>query len=578
MGRIIRYIKPYWKIAILAPIFMAIEVALELMQPRLIQRIIDQGIRNQDISIILNTGLLMALLAFLALLTGIGCSIFSVVTAQNVAADLREKLFSHIQRYSFSNLDKSNTGNLITILTNDISIIERIVAMGLRIMVRAPLLIIGSIIMALITSYRLSLIVFSIIPIIIIIMYIINKRVYPLYYKVQKKLDRVNTVIQENLAGIRVVKAFVRDQYEIDRFEQANKDFMLANITAARIMAVVMPLIMLVLNMGIVAIIWFGGVDVIQGNLQLGQIVAFINYLMRLLIALTIVSMIFIHFSRSMASADRIFEVLDNKPDIEEKAGAIEAEMFAGKIEFKNVGFSYSPGKAEPVLNDLNLKIQAGETVALIGETGSGKSSLIQLIPRLYEVTSGEILIDSQNIQNLKLDSLRKQIGMVMQQTILFSGPIKDNISYGKPEATLEEIKQAAEIAQAHEFISKFKDGYNTVLGQRGINLSGGQKQRLAIARALLIKPAILILDSSTSAIDMKTEALILEKLKEVMKSSTNIVIAQRLSTVINADKIIVLKEGKIEGIGTHNSLIKANSTYREIYQSQFGKEELKNA
>lgn len=585
MKNLLKYIKPYLKFALLAPVLMALEVTMDLLQPRLIENIIDTGIAEKNLEYILYTGLIMIGLSLVGAVGGIGCGIFSVITAQNTGADIRNELFSKIQSFSFKNIDQSNTGNLITVLTNDMEIFQRLISMGLRILVRAPLTAVGSIVMAYLTSPRLSLIIFLSIPLLLAILYIINKRVFPLFTKVQEKMDKLNSVVQENLAGIRVVKAFVRDDYENRRFQKTNTEYMETNMAAARTMALVMPVIMLIINIGVVSVIYFGGIDVIQGDLRIGQIVAFINYLLRFLFSMTMAGMILIHVSRAMVSAKRISKVLDIKIDSQEEINNIKIEKYVGvknikekkiegKIEYKDVSFSYTEDPADLVLSSLNFKIEAGETVALMGETGSGKTTLVRLIPRLYDITSGQILIDDIDIKKYDIKNLRQQIGFIMQETILFSGSIRDNICYGKQDVSDEEMIEAAKIARVHPFIDELPDGYDTRIEQRGVNLSGGQKQRIAIARAIVTRPSILIFDDSTSAVDIKTEYQIMQALKKASKETTVLIIAQKISSVLNADKILLLEKGKITASGSHQEMLVENQVYQDIYKSQYGKDE----
>lgn len=571
---ILKYIKPYWVIALSAPLLMALEVVMDLLQPHMIQRIIDIGVKEGNLDFIIHSGLLMTVFAFLGLIGGVGCSILAVITSESAGADLRKDLFTMIQNFSYESLGERNTGNLITVLTNDIEIIQNIIFMGLRILVRAPLMVIGSLVMAFLTSPRLSLIILVFLPVILVTLIVINKKVHPLFTRVQEKMDRVNSVIQENLAGIRVIKAFVRHDYEKKRFDNINTEYMETNMAAGRTMALAMPLVFLTVNLGIVAVIWFGGLQIVGGSLQTGQLIAFINYLLRLLFSLTMVGMMLIHLSRAIVSIGRVNKIMGVSPGQEERVsgGTVKDRKIKGKIEFRDVSFSYNE-EAEPVLSKINFTIESGETVAIMGETGSGKSTLVRLIPRLYEATSGEILIDGINIREYDLKTLRKQIGFILQETILFSGTIRENICYGNPDATEEEIIKAAQIARAHQFIKRFPQGYETELGQRGVNLSGGQKQRIAIARALVTAPSILIFDDSTSAVDIKTEYQIMQAIKRECKDTTVIIIAQKISSVLNADKILLLEDGQIKSIGTHEELLARNQTYKEIYRSQYGKE-----
>lgn len=569
--KLLLYLKPYWKIAVLGPLFMMLEVAMDLTQPWLMQKIIDIGIAQNNLNFVIKTGIFMILFAFLGLIGGVGCTIFATIASQNFGADLREDLFCKVQSLSYGNLDRLETGHLITRLTNDVTGVQNVVSMMLRVLVRAPLLVIGSLIMAVVTCFQLSPILIVLLPILIIVLSLIIKKSYPLFYKVQQRLDKVNTVMQENLAGIRVVKAFVRSDYEINRFGEVNDNLMKSTVSAARMTALVMPLMMVTINLGIAAVIWFGGIQVKIGNIQVGQIMAFINYLMQMLTSLMMVGMLLMNVSRAEASANRIIETLNNEPDIKNDMDAMRDFKLKGEVTFKNVTFSYDGNIHDPVLKNITFTANSGETVAIIGATGSGKSTLVQLIPRLYEAVEGEILIDGINICNLDKEKLRSQIGMVLQQAILFSGTISENIRYGNIGAGYEEVEQAAQSAQAYEFIHKFSDGYDTMLNQRGVNLSGGQKQRLSIARALVRKPSILILDDSTSAVDAKSEALIQNALKETMKGTTCFIVAQKISSVIEADKIIVLDDGEIKDIGTHDELIKRSNIYRDIYRSQLG-------
>jgi len=565
------FLKPYWRWAILAPLLMILEVAMDLMQPRLIQRIVDEGIAKLDMAIVINTGLLMLGLALVGAVGGLGCTVFATLTAQGFGADLRHTLFRKVQSFSFGNLDDIETGQLITRLTNDVTQVQQVVAMLLRIMVRAPLMLLGSLLLAILTSPRLALLLLVLIPLVLAVLVWVIGKATPLFGRVQRKLDDLNTVMQENLAGVRVVKAFVRAQHEIERFRATNDGLMEQTVRAARIVTVAMPFMMLAVNLGIVGAIWFGGLQVTYGTMQLGQIIAFVNYLTRTLMSLMMVSMLVMMTSRAQASADRIQEVLDTIPNIQNKPDAMSTFAPQGRVVFENVTFSYDRDGHDPVLKDISFVAEPGQTVAILGATGAGKSSLVHLISRFYDVTKGRVTIDGVDVRDIKEEVLRRNVGIALQESVLFSGTIRDNIRYGRPDATDEEVITAAKAAQAHEFISEFPDGYDTVLGQRGVNLSGGQKQRIAIARALLIQPAVLILDDSTSSVDVETETRIQDALEEVMKGRTSFVIAQRISTVLNADKILVFDGGQIVAEGTHHELLVSSPIYREIYESQLG-------
>ena len=575
MQKLLCYLKPYWKIALLAPLFKVLEVIMDLSQPWFMQKIIDIGIAQKDLNYIAKTSILMIVFSFFGIASGIGCTILSSIASQSFGTDVRKDLFVKIQSLSYGNLDRLETGSLITRLTNDVTRAQTIIRMMMRVLVRAPLLLVGSLIMAIITCPQLAPILIAIIPILVIALTLVIKKSFPLFNNIQQYLDKVNTVIQENLSGIRVVKAFVRSDYEIARFDKVNDPLMSSTIRAARMTALMTPLMMLAINLGVAAVLWFGGLQVRAGHIKIGQIMAFINYLMQLLTALMTVGMMLMHISRAEASAGRIVETLGHGPEIKNKPDAVSDFKLTGKIAFKNVTFSYDGTTRDPVLKNISFDISPGETVAIVGTVGSGKSTLVRLIPRLYEVTKGQILIDDSDIRNIKKETLRDQIGMVPQQSILFSGTVNDNICYGNPYASAKEVQQAAEAAQAHEFIEEFSKGYHTMLHQRGVNLSGGQKQRIAIARALVRKPSILILDDSTSAVDVKSEALIQKSLKETMQEATCLIVAQKITSVLEADKILVLDNGKIEAIGTHQALLKTSKVYQDIYHSQLGEEEI---
>jgi len=568
---LLRYLRPYRIAAILAPLSMMLEVAMDLAQPYLLQRIVDVGIAQLDMTVVLNTGLLMIGLALAGALGGVGSTIFAVQASVGFGADVRSALFRKVQSLSFGNLDRLGTGPLITRLTNDVAQVQDVVLIALRILVRAPLLFVGSLIMAVVTSPRLALILLVLGPFVIGMLIWVVRRSHPLYAEVQRRLDRLNTLIQENLAGVRLVKAFVRADYEQQQFGAGNDSLMEQTISATRLVAVVMPAMMLTVNLGIAGVIWFGGVQVYRGDLQVGQILAFVNYLLSTLFSLMMLGMLLMRVFRAIASADRIQRVLDSQPEIGEPSKPVSLSALQGRIAFEQVTFNYDGNSGEPVLRDVSFSVEPGQTVAILGATGSGKSSLVHLIPRFYDVTSGRVLIDGVDVRDLDTEVLRKHVGIALQESLLFSGTIKDNIRYGHPDASDEEVVAAARAAQAHEFITQFPEGYDTVLGQRGVNVSGGQKQRIAIARALLTRPAVLILDDSTSAVDVETEARIQDALPESLAGCTSLVVAQRISTVLAADKILVLDEGAVVAQGTHRELLTSSPIYREIYESQLG-------
>jgi ATP-binding cassette subfamily B multidrug efflux pump len=577
--RLARFLKPYWHWAILAPLLMVLEVAMDLMQPKMIERIVDQGIAQLDLAVVVNTGLLMVRLALIGAVGGVGCTVFSALASQGFGTDLRNALFRKVQSLSFGNLDELETGQLITRLTNDVTQVQEVVMMMLRIMVRAPMMLLGSLIMAILTSPRLALMLVILGPLVLAALAWVINRAYPIFSAVQRRLDDLNTVMQENLAGVRVVKAFVRAGHENRRFGAVNEDLMAQTVRAARTVAVTMPAVMLALNVGVVGAVWFGGVQVTYGGMKVGQLIAFVNYLMRTLRSLMFVSMMVMRVARAEASAERIQEVMDTDPGVKNKPDAIDVFVPQGRVAFEQVTFSYDQDGREPVLKDISFVAEPGQTVAILGATGSGKSSLVHLIPRFYDVTEGRVTIDGVDVDELDKAVLRRNIGIALQESVLFTGTIRDNIRYGRPDATDEEVIAAAMAAQAHDFVIEFPDGYDTMLGQRGVNLSGGQRQRIAIARALLIQPSVLILDDSTSSVDVETETRIQEALEGLMEGQpspsaslrTSFVIAQRISTVLNADKILVLDDGQIAAEGTHGELIASSPIYQEIYESQLG-------
>ena len=573
MRKLLPYLKPYWKAVLLAPLLMIIEVICDLSQPSLLARIIDNGVMKGDLTFILRTGLLMIGIAAIGMIGGVGCTIASSIASQSFGTDLRSDVFKKVQSFSFSNLDRFKTGSLITRLTNDIVQLQTVVLMSLRIVVRAPLLFIGGIIMTILISPKLATILLFSIPLLLIGFIYVTKHSFPLFTLLQQKIDKVNSVIRENLSGVRVVKAFVRSELEKSRFTSANEELMNTAISAFLLVISVMPIMMLIMNISVVAVLWFGGIQVHRGGLQVGEIMALINYMTQILFSLMMIGNILIFVTRASASAERINEVLETKIDIENPKEADTTPIKDGEVIFEDVSFSYNSHDGEPVLKDISFIASSGETIAILGTTGAGKSTLVSLIPRLYDSTKGRILIDGRDIRSIDLKTLRSSIGIVLQESILFSGTIRDNICWGNENATEEEIIEATKIAQAYDFIMSFPDGFDTLIGQRGVNLSGGQKQRLAIARAIIKKPAILILDDSTSAVDLATEQRILRGLKEIMGQCTIFIIAQRISTVMNADKILILDNGRIVAQGTHRELLEENPIYQDIYRSQLGEE-----
>ncbi|HOV47918.1 MAG TPA: ABC transporter ATP-binding protein [Anaerolineae bacterium] len=569
--QLLRFLKPYRVWALIAPLLMMLEVAMDLMQPRMIARIVDEGIAQKNLPLVLQLGGMMIGFAIIGAFGGMSNGFFAVRAVQGFAADLRETLFRKVQELSFANLEELEIGQLITRLTNDVTQVQQAIYMTLRMMIRAPLLMIGSLIMAIVTSPRLTFIPLMLMPIELLVMSWFIHKATPLYTRVQERLDKLNGVMQENLAGVRVVKAFVRETHEEQRFGKANDALVNQNLVVARLSAATTPFMMLTMNLGVVAVLWFGGVEVTQGGMQVGQIIAFVNYLNTTLFSLMMVSMLVIGAARAGASAARIQEVLLSQPAVQAPPQPRQIPAPRGRVTFENVCFSYDGNCGDPVLKDISFTAEPGQTVALLGMTGAGKSSLVQLIPRFYDVTAGRVTFDGVDVRELEPASLRRAIGIALQETVLFSGTIRDNIRYGRPDASDAEVIAAAQAAQAHDFIMSFPDGYDTEVGQRGVNLSGGQKQRLAIARALLINPAVLILDDSTSAVDVETEVKIQAALEELLRDRTSFVIAQRISTVLTADKILVLDDGRIVAEGSHDELLASSPIYRDIYDSQLG-------
>ena len=572
--KLTRYLKPYILPMLLAPLFMCLEVYMDLLQPDLMAKIIDVGIANGDMHYLLQKLGSMLLVAFVGMIGGICCSIFSGYVALSFGTDLRSHLFKKVQSFSFANLDHFQTSSLITRMTNDVTQVQNMVNMSLAMMIRSPLLCIGSIILAIRMNLTLSTIIVVALPITIFAALMIIRRGFPLFKQVQKRIDKVNTVMRENLAGVRLVKAFGRQREEKVRFSAANEELRNTGIRAQRVMAYGMPVLMLITNLATVAVLWFGGVQVQNASFAVGDLIAYINYLSRIMMSLIMVAFSFMQFSRGKVSADRIKEVLREEPDLTDPPASPDKEppiIERGDVCFDHVTFRYTQD-GDPVLRDLSFSVKSGQTIAILGETGSGKSSLVSLIPRLYDPQEGRVLIDGVDVREYTLHNLRAGIGMVLQKALLFSGTILDNLRWGDSDASMEKAVENATIAQADSFISQMPAGYETDLSQGGVNLSGGQKQRLNIARALMKNPKILILDDSTSAVDMATEVKIQQALRKHRHQSTVFIIAQRISSVMDADQIIVLEQGRIVAMGNHSQLMESSELYQDIYNSQLGK------
>ena len=576
MKRWLKYVKPYKKYFISGPVCMIIEVIGEIVMPLFLAAIIN-GAQDDTLtpaSSILYAGL-MILTALIMMLGGVGGSYFGAKASVNFASDLRSDVFKKVQKFSFANIDKFSTGSLVTRLTNDVTQLQNFVNMLLRMCLRSPGMLIGALIMAINIKPELAIILGVSIPVMVVAILFIIRIGFPRFSKVQEKVDRLNSTVQENVTNVRVVKSFVREDYEIDKFRTANKDLKKTGISAHKVMIFMSPVMTLVMNLTTAAVVWFGSNLVLDGDLATGDLSAFISYVNQILMSLMMLSFMLMMSSRALASSKRISEVLDEKIDLnDDNSKCKNIQVVNGEIEFKNVSFRYYKNSEEKVLDNINLKIEAGSTVGIIGSTGCGKSTLVSMIPRLYDVDEGSVLIDGIDVKDYSLFNLREGVGMVLQKNILFSGTVADNLRWGSELATDEELVSVAESAQADCFIKEFTDGYDHSIEQGGTNVSGGQKQRLCIARALLKKPKIIILDDSTSAVDTATEKKIKERFKDDLSDSTKIIIAQRVSSIEHADKIIVMNEGVITGVGTHEELIETNTEYREIYVSQTGKKE----
>ncbi len=570
-----KYIKPYLLYFIIGPILMITEVVGEVLMPRLMANIINIGVPADNIGYIVQMGLLMVGVAIMMMCGGVGGNYFAARASVSFAADLREDLYKKVQTFSFANLDHFQTGSLVTRLTNDVTQLQNITRMSLIMMLRAPGMLIGAVIMATQINASLAMIIGIIAPILIVVITILMKIAFPRFMTMQKKIDALNTGIQENLTNVRVIKSFVREDYEKKRFEDKTEDLKSRSLEALRMVVLTMPIMTLAMNITTLAVVWFGGQQVMVGDMLIGDLTSFTTYVVQILSSLMMVAMIILQSSRAMASSKRIKEVMLENVDLtDEKASHKDLKVQKGHVEFRDVCFRYYKDHEEWVLDHLNFDVQPGEVLGIIGSTGSGKTTLVQLIPRLYDADEGEVLVDGVDVREYSLENLREGVGMVLQKNVLFSGTIEENLLWGDEGATDEEVRGAAQAAQAHDFVSGFTDGYNTELGQGGVNVSGGQKQRLCIARALLKRPKILILDDSTSAVDTATEARIRESFKGTLKDTTKIIIAQRISSVIDADRILVIDEGRIVGRGTHAELLAQNKEYQEIYYSQQDRKE----
>ena len=549
MKRYWKYIKPYWGSFLLAPLLMLTEVFGEIMLPKLMSLIINNGVANRDTSYIIAVGGVMVVTAFVMAAGGIGAAYFSSKASICFSSDLRKDVFDKVQQFSFKNIDDFSSGSLVTRLTNDIQQIQNVLMMSLRMMFRAPGMLIGGLIMAYLMNRRLVTILLVVIPLLLIAIAIILKTAFPRFEVMQKKIDRLNSGVQEALTNVRVIKSFVREDYEEEKFRRTNEDLKEGSLRAMKIVIATMPVMMLAMNVTTLAVVWYGGNLIIGGSMPVGDLTAFTTYIVQILMSLMMVSMVFLQASRAMASLKRVREVLDTEIDLtDEHAARKDAVVTEGRIEFRDVFFQYAKDTDEMVLDHINFTANPGETIGIIGSTGSGKTSLVQLIPRLYDADRGQVLVDGIDVRDYSIRNLREGVGMVLQKNVLFSGTIAENLQWGSDDATMEEIRAVAESAQADGFVTSFKDGYEMDLGQGGVNVSGGQKQRLCIARALLKKPKILILDDSTSAVDTATEAKIRECFQTTLKDTTKFIIAQRIGSVESADKIIVLDDGRFPG------------------------------
>lgn len=581
--KVLRYLKPYWLFALLCPLAMILEVSMDLLQPTLMSDIVDNGIlgdaaADENLRYVLITGLKMLVFSLIGCFGGIASAAFGTAAAQKMGNDLRKDAFAKVMHMSFQQTDKFTTGSLVTRLTNDITAIQEFVAMSLRMFVRTGMQFIGGIAVILTLNVNFGIVLVISLPVQLIAVAIIMKKASPLFSIVQSRLDKVNSVVQENVSGARVVKAFTREEYEINRFDNANTDLMTTNLKVQKLLATLNPILMIIMNASVIAIIMIGGFQVEAKAMQVGEVMAAVTYITQILMSVMMVGMMFQQVSRSAASMKRVNEVLSTNPVISDGHKSADSDN-SGTVEFRNVGFSYPGSSGKPVLSGIDLKAGKGQMIAILGSTGCGKTSLVNLVPRFYDATKGDVLVDGVNVKDYDVDTLRSKIGVVLQKSELFSGTVAENIRWGCETATDEEVKTAAKIAQAEEFIDGFNDGYDTMISEKGASLSGGQKQRMAIARAIIKKPEILIFDDSTSALDLSTEAKLHKALRENLSGVTVIMIAQRIASVMRADKIAVLENGSICAFGTHKELMESSSVYRDIYYSQMkqGEEEAVN-
>ncbi|MBS5640486.1 ABC transporter ATP-binding protein [butyrate-producing bacterium] len=579
MKRYKKYITPYLSAFVIGPLMMLTEVAGEVMLPKFMSMIINNGVASRNVAYIGKMGTLMVLTVLFMAVGGILGAYFSAKASISFTSDMRNDLFRKVQQFSFENIDDYSTGSLVTRLTNDVQQVQNVLMMGLRMALRAPGMFLGALIMAFMMNRQLAVIILIVIPLLLTAILLILKTAFPRFGEMQRRLDRLNSGIQESLTNVRVVKSFVREDHEIEKFSKLNDDLKESSLRALRIVIATMPVMMFAMNVTTLAVVWYGGNIIIAGKMPVGDLTAFTTYIVQILMSLMMLSMVFLQSSRASASLKRINEIFDTEIGLnDDHAKNKDKKVTEGCVEFKNVSFGYSGenGRKDLVLEGISFTAEPGQTIGIIGSTGSGKTSLVQLIPRLYDVTGGEVLVDGVNVKEYSLKHLREGVGMVLQKNILFSGTIEENLRWGNEDAPMEDVIRFSESAQADPFVKNFKNGYDTEMGQGGVNVSGGQKQRLCIARALLKRPKILILDDSTSAVDTATEAKIRESLYHDLKDTTKIIIAQRISSVQEADQILVLEDGKIIGHGTHEELLKTCEAYSEIYTTQIGNQSIR--